>query len=194
MILRISKPLLGTWPQLAMQTHSFLHWVKQNLLIREALEAREYMELPRISINNNRGFHTRWNKCLLHHANSCHLSLNLSNRHKIFKVRFLVRADSKSSVMQILSNLIQNDSRPWYLLLTASLGALLFMMTKIKRKTIIKEEVSECRVISNWIVRDTTQKQFSSRILTTINSSSKIKIKRKKKTLGLSSLTCKEWI
>lgn len=194
MILRISKPLLGTWPQLAMQMHSFLHWVKQNLLIREAQEAQEYMELPRISINSNRDFHTRWNRCLLHHANSCRLSLNLSNRHKIFRVRFLVQVDSKSSVMQILSNLIQNDSRPWYLRLTASLGVLLFMMIKIKRKTIIKKEVSECRVISNWIVQDITLKRFSSRILTTINSSSKIKIKRKKKMLGLSSLICKEWI
>lgn len=181
MILRISHPLLGAWLLLLIRMLNCLQWVNRNLLIREALEAQEYMELPRISINSNRDILTKWNRWRSLHASSFHLSLNLSNRHKISKVHFLVQVVSKSSVMRILSNLIRNDSHQWYLHQTASLEVRPFTMTKIKRKTIIKEEVAGFKVISNRIVQDTTLKLFSSLIRTTINSSSKIKIKRKKK-------------
>ena len=181
MILRISKQLSGPWLLLLMRMPNWVQWVKRNLLIREAQEAQEFMELPRISINSRRDILIKWNRWLLRHASSCHLNLNLSNRHKISKVHFLVQVVSKSSVMRILSNLIRNDSHQWYLHQTASSEVRPFTMTKIKRKTIIKEEVAGFKVISNRIVQDTTLKLFSSLIRTTINSSSKIKIKRKKK-------------
>ncbi len=182
MILRISKLLLGPWLLLLMQMPNWVQLVKRNLLIREAQEAQEFMELPRISINSSRDILIKWSRWLLHHANSCHLNLNLSNRHKISKARFQVRVVSKSLAMRILSNLTRKDSHRWYLRLTASSELLWFTRTKTKRKTIIKEKVSECKVISNRIARDITLKLFNSRIPTTINSSSKIKIKRKKKT------------
>ncbi len=181
-ILRISKPVLGPWLLLLMLILNWVRWQKQNLLIREAQGAQEFMELPRISINSHRDILTKWNRWALHHGSNFHQSLALSNLHKIFKVHCQVRVGSKSSVTQILSNLTQKDSQPWYLPLTASLELLLFTRTKTKRKTIIKEEPSECKMISNRIVQGTTLRLCSNHILTTINSSSKIKIKRKKKT------------
>ena len=168
--------------------------MKQNLLTREVLEAQESMGLHRISTNNRRDFPTKWSRWVLLHVSSYRQNLSLNNRLKTSRAPCQVQVASKSSAMVTPSNRIQKDKpQQWYPHLIVFSEAQLSMMTKTKKKTIIREQVAGIKLINSRVtVLGTTRKLFNSRIPTTINSSSKIR--RKKKTWAPSSSICKEWI